>query len=128
MKKSKRRRQVIDQLIGKVDTLISNNVGDESGSRLSSLSTAAARLRAERFDTDCTTSEKESLSFGPDSIRKGEIKTSGIKCQGSTALSAGTIQKNLPLQDLQARGHAQIYLGQVKVTVPKITSRKCQAT
>ena len=129
MKKSKRRREVIDLLIGKVDALKSNNIGDDSVLRVKSLNTAAARLRAEKFDTDCTTSEKESSSLGPDSIRGSEIETSDIICRGSTPLSFGTSRKTLPFQDLQSRVKLddceEIYVGQVKVTILK-ESRKCQ--
>ena len=131
MKKSKRRREVIDQLIGKVDALKSNNIGDDSVLRVKSLNTAAARLRAEKFDTDCTTSEKESSSLGPDSIRVSEIETSDIICRGSTPLSIGTSRKTLPLQDMQSRvkldEYEKIYVGQVKVTMLK-ESRKCQGS
>ena len=129
MKKSKRRREVIDQLIGKVDALKSNNGGGESVSRVQSLKTAAARLRAEKFDTDCTTSEKESSSLGPDSKRGSEMETSDIISRGSMPLSIGSPRKTLPLKDLPKRvklGDCEkVYVGQVKVAMPK-EPRKCQ--
>ena len=131
MKKSKRRREVIDQLIGKVDSLKSNSGGDESVRRVQCLKTAAARLRAEKFDTDCTTSEIASSSLGPDPKRGSEIETFDIVCRGSTPLSTGSFRKTLPLQDLaknmKMEDGEKIFAGQVKVSKAN-ESRKCKDT
>lgn len=126
IEKSKRRREVIHQLIEKVDTLTSGAAGNNSINRSRNLKTASARLRAEKFDTDCTTSEKESSSFGPDST---EIKTLEVVFRGSTPVSIGTSKNIVPIKDLQElvklKECEKIYAGQVKVTVP-VEYRQCK--
>ena len=126
IEKSKRRREVIRQLIEKVDTLTSGAAGNNSVNRARSLKTASAKLRAEKFDTDCTTSEKESSSLGPDST---EIKTLEVECRGSKPVSIGASKNMVPIQDLQEfvtlKEYENIYAGQVKVTVPE-ECRQCK--
>ena len=129
IEKSKRRREVIHQLIEKVDTLTSGAAGNNSINRARNLKTASARLRAEKFDTDCTTSEKESSSLVPDST---EIITLEVVCRGSTpAVSIGTSLNILPIQDLQKllklKKYENIYAGQVQVTVPE-ESHQCKTS